>query len=185
MNPDELEPSPFAAFAAPKRSAVEEFQERHRRSVEARRKMIACVLAAIVGTTMGATACAGFNLDFEPLLTILVAAHIGSIGGAVLGLIVGSICFAALSVAGMRTRSIGNEFVRRDPMGALRGLMFAWSLMGTALGSSAGARVGSAWANVNLAAEPLGRWTMFGAVAGGFLALAVWFLTVRQPQSDS
>ena len=43
------DPSPFAAFAMPKRSAIEEFQQRQRKASQVRRKMFGCVLSCVVG----------------------------------------------------------------------------------------------------------------------------------------
>lgn len=171
------ESSPFAAFAMPKRNAVEEFQERQRRAAAARRRMLGCVFASLVGTTVGATACAAFERDLDAVLASLVGALIGSASGAVLGVIVGAICFGAISMAKMRGANIATDFARRDPMAAVRGLMFAWSLIGTAVGGSAGAQAGVKWAG---AAPPdQGQWTMAGSLIGGGFALVVWFVSMR------
>lgn len=180
MNTDDsTESSPFAAFAVPKRNPAEEEQERRRRAAISRRKMLGNVLACLVGATGGATACAAFDGDFDTVLTSLVAALIGSASGAALGAIAGAICFGVLSVANMRARTIRTDFVRRDPMSALRGLMFAWSLIGTAIGASAGAQLGLEQVGIALARHPLARWTMVGSLIGGAFGLAVWFFTVR------
>lgn len=181
VNPDETtEPSPFAAFAVPKRSAVEEYQEQQRRAAAARRTMFGCVLAALVGCTGGATACAAGEADLDGVLSSLVGSLIGSVSGAVLGAIVGTMCFGILNMANARSRGIANDFVRRDPMAAVRGLMFAWSLIGTALGASEGAQAGARWAGVAVAQQPLARWTMIGSLIGGGFGLAVWFFTMRK-----
>jgi hypothetical protein len=184
VNPDEpAEPSPFASFAMPKRSAVEEFQERQRRAAAALRTMIGCVLATQVGSIGGSTACAAYEADLDVALTALVGSLIGGTCGSCLGALVGAMCFAALSSTVGRSRTLGNEFARRDPMVAIRGLMFAWSLVGTVLGAAQGALQGAHWAGA--VRPPLGRWIVVASVLGGAFGLAVWFLARRRVRTST
>ncbi|MFO0804762.1 MAG: hypothetical protein U0791_16765 [Gemmataceae bacterium] len=184
MNPDEpADPSPFASFAMPKRSAVEEFQERQRRAAAALRTMIGSVLAVLVGSIGGSTACAAYEADMNAALTALVGSLIGGAGGSILGAILGAMCFAALSTTFGRSKALGNEFARRDPMAAVRGLMFAWSLVGAALGAAQGALQGAHWAGA--VRQPLGRWIVVGSVLGGAFGLVVWFLARRRLRTPS
>jgi len=177
---DSSDSSPFAAFAMPKRSAVEEFQERQRRAARTRRWMIGCVLAGLVGSIGGATVCAAFDGNLEVVLTSLIGALIGGSGGVVIGLIVGAMCFSAMFVTNLRGKStIETQLARRDPMAAMRGLMFSWSLIGAALGASAGAREGVEWAGANLLQQSLARWTVLGSILGGGFGLAVWYFALR------
>lgn len=182
MNADEpAEPSPFAAFAAPKRSAAEEYQERQRKAAATRRTLLGCALAGLVGAVCGATACAASAANLDGVLTALVGSLIVAAGGTLVGAILGAVCFGAISATTTRARTIGNEFVRRDPMAALRGLMFAWSLIGAAIGAKLGAEEGARWAGA--AASPLSRWSMAGSLAGLGFGLVVWFFTLRRVQS--
>lgn len=174
------EPSPFAAFAMPKRSAVEEFQERQRKAAATRRTMLGCVVSCLVGAVGGATTCAAFERDLETVLTALVGSLVGSFLGVPAGLILGGICFGVMSLSGSRGRpSLESELHRRDPMTAMRGLMFAWSLIGVVVGAAVGALVGAQWGGAVALQESLGRRTMIGSIAGGSFAIAVWFHALR------
>lgn len=184
MNPKEqLEPSPFAAFAMPKRSAVEEFQEKQRKAAAAWRTLIGCVLAALVGAMGGSTACAAFDADLDAALTAFVGSLLGGVLGVVVGSVIGAMCFAVLGATNLRARNIGQEFARRDPMAAIRGMIFVWSLVGAALGSAQGALYGARWAG---AVQPsLARWIVASSVVGGAFGLAVWFFTSRRRRASS
>lgn len=179
MNPDEpLDPSPFAAFAMPKRSAAEEFEENRRQAAATRRILFGCVLAALVGAMGGSTACAAFEADFDVALTAFVGSLLGGVGGVVVGAILGAICFGVISATAARSHTAGNAFVRRDPMAAIRGLMFVWSLVGAALGSAQGALYGARW--VGPVPQPIARWIVMASVGGGAFGLAVWFFIWRR-----
>jgi hypothetical protein len=171
------EASPFAAFAVPKRNPIEELEERQRRAAIARRKMLGSLLAALVGCIGGATTFAAFEHDFDIVFTAAVGSLIGAVLGVVVGSILGAACFGALSMTDARSPGIGTSFVRRDPMSALRGLTFAWSLMGTAIGAARGAEYGVHWAG---AVPGLIQWTMMGTLIGGGFGLVVWFFTMSR-----
>jgi hypothetical protein len=173
---DPSDASPFAAFAMPKRSAIEEFQDRQRRAAESRRKMIGSALACLVGSTVGAGAWAAFDSPLDAVLTSFIGALIGSTSGSILGGVVGGIVFGMLLMYGSRgSKSIGSELARRDPLAALRAMIFSWTLIGMLIGAALGARIGATWAG----AEPgLAKWTMVGALLGGGFGLAVWYFTL-------
>lgn len=184
MNPDEpAEPSPFASFAVPKRSAVEEYAEKQRQAAVARRALIGCILAALIGAVGGSTACAAFEADLDAVLTAFVGSLLGGVLGVGIGAIIGAMCFSVLLAPKFRARNIGEDFIRRDPMTAIRGLMFAWSLVGAALGSAQGAHYGARWAGA--VQQPLGRWVVVCSVAGGAFGLAVWFLARRRVRTST
>lgn len=175
-----VEPSPFAAFAMPKRSAVEEYQVRQRRAAEARRQMLGCVLSCLVGAVGGATACAAADGDLDTVLTALVGALAGASAGVPSGFALGGICFSVMVMTSARGRPVvESEVARRDPMMALRGLLFAWSLIGVAIGAAMGALVGANWAGAAVPQQSLARSTMIGSIGGGGFAIAVWFFTLR------
>lgn len=174
------DPSPFAAFAMPKRSAIEEFQQRQRKASQVRRKMFGCVLSCVVGAAGGSATCAAFDRDVEIVLTALVGSVAGGLLGVLLGLVVGSICFAVTMLAGSRGNiNLELQFARRDPMTMMRGLLFVWSLIGTAIGAAIGALLGVKWADAAVELQPLGRPAMFASIAGGAFAVGVWFLAQR------
>jgi hypothetical protein len=177
VNMDDPSDSPFAAFAAPKRSAIEEFQDRQRRAAVTRRKMIGSALAVLVGSTVGAGSWAAFDSPFEVVLTAFIGSLIGSTSGAILGSIAGGISFGVLLMYGSRgARGAGVLLAQRDPMAAIRGLVFSWTLIGTAIGASTGAELGAAWGG----AQPgFAKWTMVGALLGGGFALAVWYFMLH------
>ena len=172
------EASPFAAFAMPKRSAVDEFQDRQRRAAETRRKMLGCVLACLVGAAGGATAWAASDGDLDTVLTALVGALAGASVGVPAGFILGGICFAVMVMTTSRGRPVvETEIARRDPMMALRGLLFAWSLIGVVIGAAMGSLVGANWAGAGVPQQSLARGTMIGSIGGGAIAIVVWFYT--------
>lgn len=176
--------SPFAAFAAPKRSAVEEFQEKQRNAARSRRLMMGSVLTNLVGAVGGSTFCIGFEAALNVILTASLGALAGGIAGAVIGLFVGACCFGALTMTAFRGRpSIETNLARRDPMTTMKGLLFAWALIGTALGAAAGARVGAEWADANRLQLPLENWTVAGSILGGGFALAMWSTINRRLRS--
>jgi hypothetical protein len=178
--------SPFAAFAMPKRSAVEVFQEKQRQAKIVRRKMLGCILGAVVGATGGASVCAAYEADLTSALIAVVGALVGSHLGVVIGAIIGAMCFSVMVMTGTRKDpSFESNLVRRDPMTAMRGLMFAWALIGAALGAASGAVAAMDWAGVPREQLPLRRWTMVGAILGGAFGVAVWAYTSRVRREQS
>lgn len=176
--------SPFAAFAAPKRSAVEEFQEKQRNAARSRRLMIGCVLSNLVGAVGGATFCVAFDTDPEVAIRGFAGSLIGGLAGLVVGPFIGGACFSVMVMTGTRRDpSFESNLVNRDPMTAMRGLMFAWSLIVAAFGSAYGAWIGVGFAGARLDQLTLGRGTFFGSVIGGGFAMAVWVLVNRRLRS--
>ncbi len=171
--------SPFAAFAMPRRSAVEEFEERQRRSAQTRRRMVGFVLSCLIGAVGGATTCAAFEKSLDVVFTSLAGAMAGSLIGVASGLVIGAMCFSAMMMTARGKPGLDADLARRDPMAAMRGLMFAWSLIGVAVGAAQGALFGVRWAGAAVKFDPLGRWTMVGSILGGAFAIAVWFFALR------
>ena len=64
-------------------------------------------------------------------------------------------------------------------MTTMRGLMFAWCLIGVATGAAAGAILGAQAAGGIVFQRTLARRTMIGSLAGGGFAMVVWFSLQR------
>ena len=171
-----LEPSPFAAFAMPKRNAVEEFAERQRRAAQTRRTMIGCVLSCLVGAVGGAASSAAFEGDLETVLAAIVGSLAGAFLGVPAGFVLGGICFSVMSLSGTRGRpTTESEIARKDPMATMRDLMFAWCLIGVAIGAAIGALLGAQAGGAIVLQQSLARRTMIGSLVGSGFAMAVWF----------
>ncbi|HEY2910698.1 MAG TPA: hypothetical protein VGI99_10655 [Gemmataceae bacterium] len=175
-------PSPFAAFAAPKKSAVEEYQERTRRAQRAMRWMLGCVLAGLAGAIAGATGCAAFDGPLDALPSILIGASCGSLLGTAVGWLLGAACFGAMQMAKQRVPAQSAVPPSRDPMAILKGLMFAWSLIGLAIGASEGAQAGVHWAGGK--AGPWEQWTIVGSLAGAAFAIGLLGLMSKARSTD-
>ncbi len=179
---DSEDPSPFAAFAVPKKSAVEEYQERSRRSQRTLRRMLGCVLAGLAGAMAGATACAAFDRPLDALPSILIAAGCGSLLGIAVGWLLGAACFGAMQMAKQRVPTQSAAPPSRDPMATLKGLMFAWSLIGLAIGASEGAKFGVHWAGGK--PGPWDQWTIVGSLAGAAFAIGLLGFISRGHSAD-
>ncbi|HEY3788017.1 MAG TPA: hypothetical protein VGL71_04140 [Urbifossiella sp.] len=177
---DSSEPSPFAAFATPRRSAAEEFQERQRRAAQARRRMFGFILSCLVGASGGSTICAAFDCDLDIVLAAVAASIAGSSVGAIIGVVIGAMCFSIMLMTSARGRpGLDAGLAQRDPMAAMRGLMFAWALIGVVIGAAQGALLGVQAAGGTVRLDPLGRWTMVGSILGGAFAIGVWVVALR------
>jgi len=173
---DAPEPSPFAAFAAPKQSAVEVFRERQHQASLARRRMIGFVLSCMVGAVGGATAGAAFDRDLEVVLTAVVGALAGSILGVPAGVLLGSICFGVMQMArGVGTPTLDQK-PGRDSAATLRSLFFVWSVISVVLGARFGATLAMKSVNAPMPSE---QWTMVAALVGGAFGIIALFAMLR------
>ena len=180
---DSLEPSPFAAFAVPKRSAKDLFQERQIRAARVRRWMIGCVLSCLVGAVGGSTGSAAFEGNIETVLVAAVGSLAGGFLGVPAGFILGGICFSVMSLSSSRGRpAVESERSGRDPMSRLRGLLFVWCLIAVAIGAAVGALLGAHEACGIALEKSFARRTMFGSLAGGGFALALYSLKSLTPR---
>jgi hypothetical protein len=176
---DTPEPSPFAAFAAPRRGAAELFQERQRKAAHARRLMIGCVCACAVGAACGSSVGAADG-NFEAAWPALAGASAGALLGVVAGFILGGICFAVLIVMNARGKpGLDAELGRRDPLAGMQAMFFVWSLIGVAIGAAAGALLGVQTADPALKTQPLLRSVMIASILGEAFAAGLWGARLR------
>lgn len=185
MSPPTPDPdSPFAEFARPKESAVEQFLQRKlqdRKSSVARRQFLAFTLA---GSALAASIGAGIGASPATLPAALGLAVPGALLGIVVGGLVGSIVWALKlrggGVAGMVLAYYEREMVTRrgnswDQLGNwLRAWVAIGIVCGAAFGAAAGARL-MAGAN----GEEMMPWTMSGSTLGFAIGVGLWFARQR------
>ena len=184
--PDNLEPGPFAEFAAPKKGAVEQWRERQGKARRRRRQIIRGLCCLVAGAALGTSAgvCVHEGIRLFPL--VFVAALLGAVLGNLIGVLVGCACFSIMAMARTRLRpSFESELARREPMSVITVLVVAFGLMDI-IG-------GAAWGGLEGISRFLGKgvndedWTraLAGAFAGVVLTGIGWLLWIRSRWSDS
>lgn len=184
--------SPFASFAEPKKSPVEEYRERAAQERQGSAARWSFVGLALVGTVFGAVAGVGSGVGVEPLRVPLALGYaIGcAVGGMLAGWVAGMTMYGLPWFRSMMPAKI--KPVRATTMATTQwdGLtiwLALWTLVGIASGAAVGAMLATAppdraTAEVGLA------WGMGGASAGLAAAIAGWFLlrraTTKAPAPD-
>jgi hypothetical protein len=184
--PDNLEPGPFAEFAAPKKGAVEQWRERQGKARRRRRQVIRGLCCLVAGAALGTAAGVCVHEGMRPLPLVLVAALLGAVLGNLIGVLVGCACFSIMAMAGTRSRpSFESELARQDPMPVITVLVVAFGLIGIIGGAAWGGLEGASWfLGKGVYDEDWAR-ALVGAFAGVVLTGIGWLLWVRSRRSDS
>lgn len=187
MSPSVPDPdSPFASFAQPKKSAVEQYKERTatERQGSKTRWVFLCVVFA--GTVLGAVAAVAIGVGIEHVPLALAyangAALLGVLGGALLGVVswvlmrfrgLGGLAGLASTYAQAELKTThGNQWDK------LKMWQTAWAALGIVCGSAYGAMFGTAPAT-NEAMEKALAWAMGGATLGFVNTVVAWFAIRR------
>ncbi len=177
---DALDPSPFAEFAVPKKSAVEQWREQQQHAGRVRRRVVQALGCLVVGAALGSTTGIAVSEGLQPLPLVIVGAFLGTMVGLLIGLLIGGACFSVMAMSRSKSGpSFEAQLTRRDPMSVITVLLLAWGLMGAILGAAAGGLEGVAWFLGKAAPDA----DFPGALAGTFAGVAVtgigWFWWLR------
>jgi hypothetical protein len=172
---DSSEQSPFAEFATPKRSAVEQWREQQYQSRAARWKALRAALCFFVGSAAGATVGVSLKVGFDRLGYLFPGALAGGALGLGAGLVIGCACFSVMAMSGTsRKPSYEAEVARKDPMAVINVLLVAWALIGVTVGSMWGALAGLAWDGSPHWQNAMDLWGFIGSILGSALMIPVW-----------
>ncbi|HEY7427898.1 MAG TPA: hypothetical protein VH682_26940 [Gemmataceae bacterium] len=172
---DSPDQSPFAEFAAPKRSAVEEWRERQYQSRVARWKALRAAVCVFVGSASGATIGISLAVGFDRLAYVVSGAVVGGVLGLGAGVVVGCAGFSVMAMSGTRREpSFESGLARNDPMMVIKVLLVAWALIGLTVGSAWGGVEGSAWGERLAWRDSTFPWGFIGSVLGLALMGLVW-----------
>ncbi|HEY7156548.1 MAG TPA: hypothetical protein VH575_21450, partial [Gemmataceae bacterium] len=184
--PDNLEPGPFSEFAAPKKGAVEQWQERQGKARLRRRQVIRALCCLVAGAALGTGAGVCVHEGIRPLPLVLVAALLGAVLGSLIGVLVGCACFSIMAMArSWRRPSYESELARKDPMSVITVLAVAFGLIGIIGGAAWGGLEGiSRFLGKDVNDEDWAR-ALAGAFAGVVLTGIGWLLWIRSCKGDS
>jgi hypothetical protein len=177
--PELPQDSPFAEFAEPKRSAVEEWREQQRQERSANWKPIRGVGCAIAGSAIGAAFGISLSIGFDQLPFALLGAVVGGVVGMAVGACIGCACYAFLLKTNQQpafeTQSAHASW------SAIEIMIFAWSLIGVMFGAALGGTEGLAWGGGpqrDFAQFPGGLfpWAFIGSILGSLLSVVSWLI---------
>jgi hypothetical protein len=160
--------SPFASFAQPKKSVIEEVKERAAQERQASRVRLQFLGLALVGTVLGASAATGVGIGagHVPLALAygLGAALLGIPVGAGLGMVTWGVASFYSRASGMKQTGPGMEEAGNQ-WSRMTVWLSMWAAAGMVVGAAAGAVLATGPADY-AAAEPALGWAMGGACLG-------------------
>jgi hypothetical protein len=167
------EESPFAAFAEPKRTAVEDWRQRQQQARAVKRKVIRGSMCMFVGSIAGAAAGLSLAGGLQQLPFVLMGAVGGGVLGLALGVMLGGGCYSIIGMMGT-TPNASDSAEGPQPNPVMRVLVVAWALIGVMVGSAWGGAAGLAWGGGPQREASTFPWAFIGSILGTALSGLVW-----------